>query len=136
MKRKVFKVLIAILLIIFAHQIYWYIGLGGNLDLYLTNVSEQTPVNINLYLDGKRIAKEDFNDKNLNYKNHTLKVSPGKHYLVAKTDDGEIEEELAFYSFFIKRITIELSNEDSDDLGDNPDFHFYPEIVLGKYVIR
>lgn len=136
MKKKIIKSVLIVLALVLIHQIYWYINLGGNLDIYLNNSSPKASVNISLFLDGEKIIEDDFDNNYLLYKNFTDKVSLGKHHLVAKTKDGKIKNEFYFNSLFVKRIKVELRNEDSDEIDEEPSFHFYPEIVFGKFIIE
>jgi len=137
-KKKVIKFMILFLLILIGQQLYSYIGIGGNLDIYVCNVSEIDSVNITLYLDDEKVIHENFGDNPyLSCKNLTFKVSPGKHKLVAIARDGTIRDEYNFYSTLITRVTIELSKDYSNNSNDyNLGFQFFSEWVYKRFVLQ
>lgn len=117
---------------------YWFIGIGGNLEIFICNISAKESTDIELYLDGKKIMEENFNDNPyLSCKSLSLKVFPGKHKLIAKTSDGSIQKEFSFISSLVTRIRIELTSE-YPNLKDsnNFDFVFLPEWIIKKNIIE
>ena len=127
-------ILTVVLGLIIVHQIYWYSRIGGNLDLYVNNSTGEYPLSISLYLDGEKIMNKTLENNSFMYKNHASSVSWGKHHIVAKTEDGKIENEFYFNVFLAKRIKIEFTRRSSSDI--NPSFQFYPEILLDKFTVE
>ncbi len=136
MKKRILKIVAVILLILIVHQIYWYFRIGGNLDLYICDLTNANLTQVSIFLDDNEIITSNFkNDTYSICENLTFKVSPSKHKLAITTSNGFKKEEYYFYTFFVKRVIVELS----DDYSSNTDsfkFDFLSEWVYKRMVLE
>lgn len=137
MKKKIIVLIFLIFTILIIHQLYWYIQVGGNLQVFICNTSEKKS-DIELYLDDKKIIDKSFNDNSyLSCEVLSFKVFPGNHRLVAKTSEGIIEKEFSVYTSLVTRVNIELINKNvNQEDSNNFDFQFVSEWIFKKIVIQ
>jgi len=135
MKRLIIRIVVILLLIVTIHQVYWYNKLDGNLVIYMSNVSEKDSIiDLNLYLDGEKVATENINNEFLSIKVFPFKVFPGKHQLLITANNNAIKEEYNFYSLLVTRIIIEYNGKSRDQ--SDLDFIIGSEWVLGNFIIQ
>ena len=136
MKKRIIKVLGILVLLLIIHQFYWFNSLNGNLTIYVCNVSERDSLNIDLYLDNKKIGSDTFTNTSFySFKKYPLNVSLGKHTMVIKTVNGKVLEEYECYTFLVKRVLVEYQGKDNQ-LDDNKEFLIQSESVFGNLVIQ
>ncbi len=137
MRKYTLRFVFILFLLLTVHQSYWFIRLGGNLDVYICNMSKKDSMDINFYLDGKEVMKEVFKDNPHLCKNLIFRVSPGKHKLTVIANNGEVKNDYSFYSTLIKRVTIEFSKKSSIvEKSEKFNFDFYSEYLFGRFVIQ
>jgi len=113
MKKKIF--IIAILVIatfLIGQQVFRYIKYKGNLIVCISNQSKLDSVNIELYLDGKKIIADFFtNDTFHNYRIYPIKSSFGKHNLLVKSNE-QASKETTLTALFIKWVVVDFFEDD------------------------
>jgi hypothetical protein len=136
MKKKIF--IIAILVIatfLIGQQVFRYIKYKGNLIVCISNQSKLDSVNIELYLDGKKIMADFFtNDTFHNYKIYPVRSSLGKHTLLVKSKELA-SKEIALTSLFMKWVVVDFFEND-DKTGDNDKYTFLITTQSGPLVIE
>ncbi len=91
-------------------ELYFYFRYDGNLIIHMCNDSDIENVNIELYLDGKKLTNENFSNKTFHeYKKYSFNIPFGKHTLTVKNEN--IIKEYKFNSFLVKWIVIDFGNE-------------------------
>lgn len=88
--RRVILFFIGAFLILFFFQFYWIISNDGNLIIFVSNESMEN-VEIEVYLDGKKIIEDYFIPSAHDYAKYNIKTNLTNHTLTLKTNNGCIE---------------------------------------------
>lgn len=121
MKRKIFLILISVLVFfLIGQQIYWYTKHGGNTIVYISNQSIKIDtVNIEAFIDGKRVIVGDFNSKTFhNYIKYPLKTSFGKHTILIKANRINISQKTYFMTLMMKWIIVDFFEDEAVPPGE------------------
>ncbi len=133
--KKALKYLSIVLFAILFHQLYWYFGQGGNLIVFVSNHTEESLVDISLYVDGEKKINDKLEKGYLtSLKVFPFKLYPGKHHMKIIAKNGLIEKEFTFYSWLVRRVVIEYIEDDKNP--EKPTFHISSEYVYRNFVLE
>ena len=130
MKKRILKILVVFLIIVILQQLYWAIGLSGNLSIFVSNKSSQELAKIEVSLDGENIVEEDFNNTFF-YKRYSFGVTPWKHEITVYSNDRKVKKSVSFHNVFVTRVIIEMI-DNPGTYEDEVDFDIYTEYVWKK----
>jgi hypothetical protein len=127
MKKKVFIILLAGLLLIFIGlQFNLFRKYDGNLIVNISNQSKIDSVNIDLYIDGeKQITGLFENEPFHNYKEYIFKTQLGRHTVLIKNENNNLSKEIKINTILVTWLIVDFY--ENDDITKDKNFTFYTE---------
>lgn len=107
------------IIVILGRGIYWYYELeGNNVPIIISTQYSEVPTNIEVYIDGENVFKDD--SLQTLYTSKRVHLSCGIHKLRVMVDKDEFSE--FFLVLPVRWIYIEVQRNDSTNYKDNKDW--------------
>ncbi len=135
--KKIFLILIIFVISGFVYEVYQYRKQGGNLIIYLCNCSDIDSLNVEVFVNDKKIVNALLSNNEFHhYEKYVFKTNFFKTQLIeVKSKETDAQLKFKINTCLVKRVLIEFWGSTFSESKNN-DYEFIKRVYLSDFLIQ